>query len=131
MSSARPQAVVPVGRSPLRDFAFLANGERGALIGPSGDIAWMCFPTWSDSALFAGLLDRGQLPHRAGEQFLTGGYYEERSLIWHSRFVTHHGIFESRDALVYPGSADRSILLRKVSAIDGAGDLAVEFAPGK
>ena len=28
----------------LREYALLADGERGALVGPRGDIAWMCAP---------------------------------------------------------------------------------------
>lgn len=116
--------------SSLRDYAFIADGRRGALVGPTGDIAWMCFPTWSDSAIFAGLLDSGGVCRVAPpDDFVTGGYYEERSLIWHSRFVTHHGIFESRDALVFPGSDERAILVRRVYAIAGEGELVVEFAP--
>jgi alpha,alpha-trehalase len=131
MSSPR---VVPAlaqrERSPLRDYAFIADGRRGALIGPSGDVAWMCFPAWSDEAVFAGLLDSGGVYRVApAECFVTGGYYEPRSLIWRSRFVTHNGIFESRDALVYPGSGERAILLRRVFAVDGAGEMIVEFAP--
>ena len=34
----------------LRDYALLADGERGALIGPDGAISWMCAPTWHDEA---------------------------------------------------------------------------------
>ena len=28
----------------LRDYALLAGGERGAIIGPRGEIAWLCAP---------------------------------------------------------------------------------------
>jgi len=28
----------------LREYALIADGERGALIGPRGDIVWMCAP---------------------------------------------------------------------------------------
>jgi hypothetical protein len=28
----------------LRDYALIADGERGALIGPRGDIVLMCAP---------------------------------------------------------------------------------------
>jgi len=28
----------------FREYALLADGERGVLLGPSGDYAWMCFP---------------------------------------------------------------------------------------
>ncbi len=34
----------------LREYALLADGQRGALIGPRGDIAWMCAPRWADDA---------------------------------------------------------------------------------
>jgi alpha,alpha-trehalase len=40
----------------LRQYALLADGERGALIGPRGDIAFLCAPRWHDDAVFAGLL---------------------------------------------------------------------------
>jgi hypothetical protein len=30
----------------LREYALIADGERGALMGPRGDICWMCFPRW-------------------------------------------------------------------------------------
>jgi alpha,alpha-trehalase len=30
----------------LREYAFIADGERGALIGPRGDVAWLCVPGW-------------------------------------------------------------------------------------
>lgn len=54
----------------LRECALLADGERGALIGPRGDFAWMCVPGWACGP--AGLLSeefdvqqrqlRGNLP---------------------------------------------------------------------
>ena len=28
----------------LRDYALLADGERGILVGPQGDCVWMCAP---------------------------------------------------------------------------------------
>jgi alpha,alpha-trehalase len=28
----------------LREYALLADGERGCLIGPEGECAWLCFP---------------------------------------------------------------------------------------
>ena len=39
----------------LRDYALLADGERGALIGPDGDLAWLCAPVDSD-AVFSTLI---------------------------------------------------------------------------
>ena len=57
-TSPRQQSVVrrevignqePMVPSPhvLREYALLADGERGAVIGPRGDIVWMCFPGWA------------------------------------------------------------------------------------
>ena len=40
----------------LREYALLADGERGILVGPRGDFAWMCFPRWDSDAVFATLI---------------------------------------------------------------------------
>lgn len=40
----------------LRDYAFVADGERGALVDPRGGIAWFCAPAWHSGAVFSGLL---------------------------------------------------------------------------
>ena len=40
----------------LREYALIADGERGALVGPRGDIAWMCAPRWDSDAVFSALL---------------------------------------------------------------------------
>lgn len=40
----------------LREYAFIADGERGALVAPDGTIAWMCAPRWDSPAVFAQLL---------------------------------------------------------------------------
>ena len=39
----------------LRDYALLADGERGILVSPHGDFSWMCFPRWDSAALFSSL----------------------------------------------------------------------------
>ena len=40
----------------LREYALLADGERGALVGPRGDIVWMCARRWDSGAAFSSLL---------------------------------------------------------------------------
>jgi alpha,alpha-trehalase len=40
----------------LREYALIADGERGALIGPRGEVAWLCAPRWESDAVFAALL---------------------------------------------------------------------------
>ena len=40
----------------LREYTLLADGERGVVLGPKGDIAWMCAPRWDSDAVFSALI---------------------------------------------------------------------------
>ena len=93
----RGRASGPGDTRPSRNYALLADGYRGVLVGPQGDCAWMCFPRWSDPAVFASLVGSGghYLVEPPG-RWVWGGYYEDGSLIWVSRWVTENGTFESR-----------------------------------
>jgi hypothetical protein len=105
----------------LRQYALLADGERGALIGPRGDVAFMCAPRWHDDAVFSALLGGNgcyAITPR-DERSVWGGHYEDRSLIWRSRWVTTDSVIESREALAWPGDPDRAVLLRRVEACYG------------
>ena len=105
----------------LRQYALLADGERGALIGPRGDVAFLCAPRWHDDAVFSDLLGgRGTYVVRpAARRFTWGGSYEAGSLIWRSRWTTGADVVESREALVFPGEGRRLTLLRRVEAARG------------
>jgi GH15 family glucan-1,4-alpha-glucosidase len=107
---------VSLGAFTLRDHALLADGRRGAVIDPNGDIVWLCFPRWHDAALFSAMLGGGG--HYAVtpvERFTWGGHYEPGGLIWRSRWVTEsNAIVESREALARPGEAGHAVLLRRV-----------------
>lgn len=115
----------------LREYAFVADGRRGALIGPRGDLAWMCAPSWHDDAVFSALIGaRGHYSvHPADDWFVWGGYYEERSLIFRSRWVTQGGIVECREALAFPGEAHRAVVLRRVIARDTPVTIEVALDP--
>jgi GH15 family glucan-1,4-alpha-glucosidase len=115
----------------LRDYALLADGERGVLVGPRGDFAWMCFPRWHDDAVFSALIGgRACYTVSPTGRFTWGGHYEDGSLIWRSRWVTEAGVVECREALALPARPDRAILLRRVIAIQGDARLAVSLAAG-
>jgi hypothetical protein len=46
------------------------------------------------------------------EPFVWGGYYETRSLIWRSRWVTRAATVECREALALPSPRSYAVLLR-------------------
>lgn len=105
----------------LREYALLADGERGVLVGPRGDFAWMCAPHWDSDAVFSTLIGGAGLYAitPADARFVWGGYYEEGSLIWRDRWVTTSGIVECREALAFPADKHTAVLLRRVIAVDG------------
>jgi hypothetical protein len=110
----------------LREYALVADGERGALIAPDGSVAWLCVPRWDSPAAFSGLLGG---PGRytvtpADPWHVWGGYYEDGSLIWRSRWVGD-GRIECREALAMPADPHRAVLLRRIEALDGAARVSV------
>jgi alpha,alpha-trehalase len=113
----------------LREYALLADGERGALVGPRGDIGWLCVPRWDSPAVFSALVGGpgGYAVSPAG-RYVWGGYYE-RGLIWRSRWVTGNGVVECREALAFPGLDDRAVLLRQVHAVRGDAEVDVTLCP--
>ncbi|HSZ40169.1 MAG TPA: glycoside hydrolase family 15 protein [Trebonia sp.] len=110
----------------LREYAFVADGERGGLIGPDGSVAWLCVPRWDSPAVFGGLLG-GPGRYRVTPSdpwHVWGGHYESGSLIWRSRWVGGSTI-ECREALAMPADPHRAVLLRRIEAIDGPARLTV------
>jgi hypothetical protein len=104
----------------LREYALVADGERGALIAPDGSVSWLCAPRWDSPAVFSGLLGG---PGRytvspADPWHVWGGYYENGSLIWRSRWVGD-GRLECREALAMPADPHRAVLLRRIVALEG------------
>jgi hypothetical protein len=110
----------------LREYAMVADGERGALIGPDGSVAWLCVPRWDSPAAFSGLLGGGgrYTITPADRWHVWGGYYEPGSLIWRSRWVGDRRI-ECREALAMPADPRRAVLLRRVEAVDGPAKVTV------
>ncbi|GAB2953897.1 glycoside hydrolase family 15 protein [Streptomyces sundarbansensis] len=106
----------------LRDYALIADGERGALIDPRGGIAWMCAPAWHDGAVFNGLVGGpGRFRVRPADRWnVWGGYYEDGTLIRVSRWVTADGIISCREALAAPAETGSVVLLRQIRAVRGA-----------
>ncbi|HEX3804839.1 MAG TPA: glycoside hydrolase family 15 protein [Solirubrobacteraceae bacterium] len=114
----------------LREYAFVADGERGAVIGPHGDIAWMCFPQWDSDPLFSALLDGGgTYAVTPTERHVWGGYYEPRSLIWRSRWASCDALVECRQALALPADPERVTILSRATVQRGSCKLCVVLNP--
>src|ERR1700689_1129238 len=110
----------------LREYALVADGERGALIAPDGSVSWLCAPRWDSPAVFSGLLGgAGRYTVTPADPWhVWGGYYENGSLIWRNRWVGD-GRIECREALAMPADPHRAVLLRRIEAIDGTATMAV------
>lgn len=112
----------------LREYALLADGERGVLIGPAGECAWMCAPRWDSDAVFAALIGgAGGFAVTPAARFVWGGYYEADTLIWRSRWATDVGIVECREALAFPGDPHRAVLLRRIIAVSAEAQVEVSL----
>ena len=104
----------------LREYALLADGERGALIGPQGDLAWLCCPRWDSDAVFSTLIGgAGCYALTPRGRYTWGGYYSPRSLIWNSRWVTSDGIIESREAFALPADPHVVTIVRRIRSLEG------------
>lgn len=122
-----PSAATETGRPDalpahvLRDYAFIADGERGALCGPRGDISWLCAPRWHDDAVFSQLVGGGGLyAVTPRDTYVWAGSYDEGTLVWSHQWVTSDAVIECRDALAQPAARDHVVVLRRVYARRGS-----------
>ncbi|HEY1539034.1 MAG TPA: glycoside hydrolase family 15 protein, partial [Solirubrobacteraceae bacterium] len=114
----------------LREYALLADGERGVIVGPRGELVWMCFPRWDSDAIFSALLGGpGVYAITPRARCVWGGYYDPGSLIWNSRWIGGDTIIECREALALPSRPDRAMILRRVIARHGTARLHVTLDP--
>ncbi|MEO8687880.1 MAG: glycoside hydrolase family 15 protein [Solirubrobacteraceae bacterium] len=114
----------------LREYALLADGERGILVGPRGEFMWMCFPRWDSDGVFSALLGGpGAYAITPEDRCVWGGFYEPGTLIWRSRWITGDATIECREALALPAWPDRAVILRRVIARHGNARVRVALAP--
>ncbi|HEX3647186.1 MAG TPA: glycoside hydrolase family 15 protein [Pseudonocardiaceae bacterium] len=114
----------------LREYALIADGERGALCGPRGDLAWLCAPGWADDAVFTTLVGGGGAYSASPvDTAVWGGYYEPGTLIWRNRWVTTDTVVECREALAFPGDPHRVVVLRRIEAVERDITLCVRLDP--
>nr|WP_180686398.1 glycoside hydrolase family 15 protein [Streptomyces gossypiisoli] len=129
MPTAAPDAACPPWV--LREYAVLADGERGAVVDPEGRIVWLCAPRWHSDAVFSALIggDGHFTVEPADRWHVWGGAYEDGTLIRVNRWVSADSVIECRDALAMPASPDRLILLRRMHVVRGEALLRLELDP--
>jgi GH15 family glucan-1,4-alpha-glucosidase len=104
----------------LREYALIADGERGALCGPRGDITWLCSPRWHDDAVFSQMVGgSGLYAVTPRDTYVWAGSYDDGSLVWRHQWVTSDAVVECRDALAQPADPARVVVLRHVDARQG------------
>ena len=106
----------------LREYALLADGERGILVGPRGDFAWMCFPRWDDDAMFSSLIG------------VNGSYAINQQPVPKDQLDTQlHAIYDARPAkLLFLKPGQKRIYQDVIEAMDvakGAGIQIIGFTP--
>ena len=52
----KAEGQLPLQAARIEDYAMIGDLETGALICKNGSLDWLCWPTFSDGAVFAGLL---------------------------------------------------------------------------
>src|SRR5437588_10736298 len=126
-TNGRP-APIPEPRV-LREYALIADGERGALLGPHGEIAWLGFPGWDGGILFGALVGGGgRYSVSPADVHVWGGRYVHGTLIWCHRWLTRGGaLIECREALAFPGERERAVVLRRLEARSDLGEVDVRI----
>jgi GH15 family glucan-1,4-alpha-glucosidase len=80
----------------LEDYALIGDCETAALVGASGSIDWLCFPSFDSAACFAALLgtpENGRwLLAPVGEFGRPRRWYHPDTLILETEFTTPGGV---------------------------------------
>jgi GH15 family glucan-1,4-alpha-glucosidase len=132
----------------IGDLAFLSDGEVGALIAPSGNVEWMCLPSFDSPSVFGTLLDRAAGRFRvapSGVAVPAGLRYLLGSMVVETTWMTRSGLLMVRDALALgPWSEDarsrlqrrppgdtqaKHVLLRTFKCVHGAVEVTLDCEP--
>ncbi|WP_082418383.1 glycoside hydrolase family 15 protein [Flaviflexus massiliensis] len=80
--------------TPLEQYAFLSDGQTGALISQAGSLDWLCFPRFDSEALFTALLgteEHGRWLMAPKDGTLLHRSYRDNTFIVDSQWVTPTG----------------------------------------
>jgi alpha,alpha-trehalase len=124
---------------PIAHYALLSDCKSAALVSQDGSVDWLCFPRFDGPSVFGRLLDAsaGHWSIRpAGDAEVSRRYVDETMLV-ETTFRTATGTVALVDALAVGrnerghelGGGAPSVLMRRVTGVDGDVELELEYAP--
>ena len=131
-----------MSRLPIADYALISDCHSAALVSREGSVDWLCFPRFDGPSVFGRLLDdrAGHWSIRpvadAGEVDVDRRYVADTMLL-ETTFRTSAGTVALVDTLAVGrnerghalGAGAPSVLLRRVTGVEGNVDLEMEYAP--
>ena len=89
----------------IDNYAMIGNGHTAALVGTDGSIDWLCLPSFSDAACFAGLLgthENGCWGISPVGDFRTARRYRGDTMVLETEFTTSDGVGRATGRLHAP-----------------------------
>lgn len=123
------QPEAPLHGARIEDYALIGDLETSALVSRDGSIDWLCWPTFSSPACFAGLLGTAQNGYwrirPKGENVTCKRAYRPGTMILETTFTTEQGEIVLTDYMPIRGK--HSDIIRSLRATRGQVDIRFEF----
>src|SRR5918995_6705194 len=124
---------------PIAQYALLSDCKSAALVGKDGSVDWLCFPRFDGPSVFGRILDEsaGHWSIRPTGDVEVSRRYVDETMLLETTFRTATGTVALVDALAVGrnerghelGGGAPSVLMRRVTGVDGDVELELEYAP--
>ncbi len=124
---------------PIAEYALLSDCRSAALVSRDGSVDWLCFPRFDSPSILGRLLDEraGHWSIRPMGEAESERRYVDDTMLLETTFRTRAGTVTITDALAVGrnerghelGAGAPSVLLRRVTGVNGEVDLELEYAP--
>ena len=109
----------PANRLPLGEFALIGDCRTAALVSRQGSIDWLCLPNFSESSVFAALLDLngGHFAIHPTTPFRSARRYAGHTPVLETKFSTAEGCVRLRDAMTIMDGVSQLRPMREIIRI--------------